>query len=172
MKEQPIPSTSYVHPTAAVIGDVHIGEHVFVGPHATLRADEPGSSIRIGDHCNIQDGVIVHALRDSSVTIGPRTSLSHGCLVHGPCSIGSDCFVGFKSIVFRSRIEDGVFIKYSAIIEDVTIPRNKFVASSRSVNTRLKALFLRGKHADDRAFAENVINVNGIMLKKYLSGQF
>lgn len=168
MPKKKVPATSYVHPTAVIIGNVTIGEYVFVGPHATLRADEPGSSICIGEHCNVQDGVIVHALTNSSVVIGDRTSLSHGCLIHGPCTIGIDCFVGFKSIVFRATIADGVFIKYSAILENVTIRKNAFIDSSRVVNTPIKALLLRRKRSSEEAFAENVRQVNSMMLHKYL----
>ncbi|MFZ1608386.1 MAG: phenylacetic acid degradation protein PaaY, partial [Rhodoferax sp.] len=31
--------TAYVHPTAVLIGDVHIGANCYVGPNASLRGD-------------------------------------------------------------------------------------------------------------------------------------
>ena len=37
-----VDTTSYIHPTAVVIGKVRIGKNVFVGPGAVIRADEPG----------------------------------------------------------------------------------------------------------------------------------
>lgn len=83
-----IDKTAYINPTAMIIGKVSIGKNVFVAPGEVIRADEPGSSVSIGDNSNIQDRVIIHALGNSSVIIGKNTSLSHGCIVHGPCKIG------------------------------------------------------------------------------------
>ena len=68
-----------------------MGKNVFVGPLAVLRADEPDSSIIIGDNCNIQDRVVLHSLEDSLVLIEESTSLAHGCIIHGPCKIGNNC---------------------------------------------------------------------------------
>lgn len=50
-----IADSSHVDETASITGDVRIGEEVYVGPCASLRADE-ASPIIIGDKCNIQDG--------------------------------------------------------------------------------------------------------------------
>ncbi|MBU0952022.1 MAG: hypothetical protein KKH91_04250 [Elusimicrobia bacterium] len=83
--------SAFVHPTAVIIGNVKIGKQVFVGPDAVIRADEPKSSIFIGANCNVQDRVIVHALQNTSVYVDNNSSLSHGCIVHGPCKIGKKC---------------------------------------------------------------------------------
>ena len=67
--------TAYIDPTALLIGNVHIGPQVFVGPYAVIRADETDDKgqvqpIDIADECNVQDGVIIHALGGSGVKIG------------------------------------------------------------------------------------------------------
>lgn len=124
-----IDKTAYIDPTAMIIGKVSIGKNVFVAPGAIIRADEPGSSVSIGDNSNIQDRVIIHALENSSVIIGKNTSLSHGCIVHGPCKIGKNCFVGFGSVVSRVLIKDNVFIKSLAVIEGVKILAKKLITS-------------------------------------------
>jgi carbonic anhydrase/acetyltransferase-like protein (isoleucine patch superfamily) len=36
-----VASTATIHPSAVVIGNVHIDEKVFVGLNAVIRADEP-----------------------------------------------------------------------------------------------------------------------------------
>ena len=84
-----IAPTAYVHPTAMVIGRVHIGERAFVGPHAVIRADEagPGGTIEpivIGESANVQDCAIIHALGGTGVDIGRGTSIAHAAVVHGP----------------------------------------------------------------------------------------
>lgn len=53
--------TAYIHPLAAVIGNVHLGNKVMVAPAASVRGDE-GQPIWVGDHANVQDGVVIHAL--------------------------------------------------------------------------------------------------------------
>ncbi|MBU4305987.1 MAG: carbonate dehydratase, partial [Candidatus Omnitrophica bacterium] len=106
-----IDKTTYIDPTAMVIGKVKIGKNVFVAPGAVIRADETGSSITVKDNCNIQDRVIIHALENTSVLIEENTSLAHGCIIHGPCKIGKKCFIGFGSVVFKSEIGEKSLIK-------------------------------------------------------------
>ena len=99
-----IDDSAYIDSTAVIIGKVDIGKNVFIGPGAVVRADELGSSITIKDNCNIQDRVIIHALENTSVLIEENTSLVHGCIVHGPCKIGKNCFIGFGSVVFNAEV--------------------------------------------------------------------
>ena len=113
-----VPPTAYIDPTAQVIGHVKIGQYVFVGPNAVIRADEQDDSghvcpIIVEDECNVQDGVIIHALAGTEVTIGQRTSLAHGAIVHGPCRIDEDSFIGFGAVVFI--IANSIFIFISAV---------------------------------------------------------
>ncbi len=49
-----VSDTAYVSESAVIIGNVIIGEQVFIAPHASIRADEPGSQIIIGNGCNIR----------------------------------------------------------------------------------------------------------------------
>jgi carbonic anhydrase len=155
-----IAASAFIHPSAIILGQVNIGEHVFVGPYAVIRADEPNSSIQIGDNCNIQDAVIVHALRDSKVLIGSNTSLSHGCLVHGPCQIGNNCFIGFRSIVFRAQLQDNIFIRHLAVIENVLIPSSKIVESQQLVDDQQKTENLNQLGEDEIQFMNKVIETN------------
>ena len=59
--EPVIDPTSYVHPLAAVIGNVILGKNIMVSPCASVRGDE-GQPLFVGDDSNVQDGVIIHAL--------------------------------------------------------------------------------------------------------------
>ena len=85
--------TAYVDRTAQIIGLVQIGPRVFIGPNVVIRADEVDNNgevkpIVVEAECNVQDGVIIHALAGAPVRIGSRTSLTHGSIVHGPCILG------------------------------------------------------------------------------------
>jgi hypothetical protein len=61
VSEPVIDPTAYVHPLAAVIGNVTLGKNVMVSPFAAVRGDE-GQPLYIGDDANVQDGVVIHAL--------------------------------------------------------------------------------------------------------------
>ena len=61
VSEPNVDPTAYVHPLAAVIGNVEIGKRVMVSPFAAVRGDE-GQPLYVGDESNVQDGVIIHAL--------------------------------------------------------------------------------------------------------------
>ncbi|MBD3425605.1 MAG: carbonate dehydratase [Candidatus Omnitrophica bacterium] len=158
---------SYIHPTAVIIGNVKIGKKVFVAPGAVIRADEPGSSIFIEDCCNIQDRVIIHGLEGSRVLIKERTSVAHGAIVHGPCIIGENCFIGFGSIVFDADIGNDVIIKHSVVIEKSKIPPSKIADSGMIISGRSDADRLRDVDQKTKEFAENVIKVNLELARSY-----
>ena len=133
-----IDSTAYIDPSAQIIGNVRIGRRVFIGPNAVIRADESGKSdrvevIEIGHECNVQDGVIIHALADTEVIIGQRTSLAHGCIIHGPCRLGEGCFVGFRAVVYNAVLGDGVFVGASAVVQAVELASKTLVPPAASL---------------------------------------
>jgi len=97
MERMPTVSTSaYVNESASIIGDVRIGEGVYVAPGVSLRADE-GPPIIIGDECNIQDCAVFHGILGSTIIPERRTSVAHDAIIHGPTTIKDQCFLGFNS---------------------------------------------------------------------------
>jgi len=162
-----IDSSAFIHPTAVIIGNVRIGKNVFVGPWAVIRADEPETSIVIGDNCNVQDRVIVHALQHTSVSVADGASLSHGCIVHGPAKIGKKCFVGFGSVVFNAELGDGVVVKHLAVIEEAVIPDGKYVCPLQLVNSKAKVKSLKNADKNNKSFVDKVVSVNLKLTKGY-----
>jgi len=162
-----IDKTAYIDPTAVIIGQVNIGKNVFVGPGAVIRADEIESSISISDGSNIQDRVIIHALGNSSVIIGKNTSLSHGCIIHGPCKIGKGCFIGFGSVIFKANIKDNVFIKSLVVIEGVMIPDKKLIPNGAIVSSPKAVELLQSISKEEIVFARRVTKANLWLAKGY-----
>lgn len=81
-----IAESAYVDRTAIICGKVVIGENVFVGPYAVIRADEVDKDggmqpISIGANSNIQDGVVIHSKSGAAVIIGENTSIAHRSIV-------------------------------------------------------------------------------------------
>jgi carbonic anhydrase/acetyltransferase-like protein (isoleucine patch superfamily) len=124
---------THISEHAVVMGNVTIGDKVFIAPNATIRCDEPCSEIIIGPECNIQDNVVIHSLTGCKVLIGAGTSIGHGSIIHGPCEIGERCFIGFGSVVFKSVLGDDVMVMHRSLVEDTIVPRRSLVPSGAIV---------------------------------------
>jgi carbonic anhydrase/acetyltransferase-like protein (isoleucine patch superfamily) len=105
----------FIAPTAAVIGDVHIGENSSVWFNVTIRGDV--NKIRIGARTNIQDGTVIHVDRKKYGTfIGDDTTVGHSAVVHA-CTVGNGCLIGIKSCVLDGAvIEDGAMVAAGALV--------------------------------------------------------
>lgn len=163
-----IDNLAFVHSTAVVIGNVQIGARVFVGPNAVIRADEPDpdgnvAPIVIESDANIQDGVIIHALAGSQVRIGKGASVAHGAVIHGPCEVGMNSFIGFKSIVFNATLGCGVVVLHQALVEGVSIPDGIHVPSTMAVANEKDLQYLLPVSSELAAFAEKVRRVNNFL---------
>ena len=96
-----IDAGAYVHPLAAVIGDVTIGAGTSVWPSAVLRGDY--GTIVVGARTSIQDGAIVHATHDKATRIGDECVIGHLAHLEG-CTIEDRCLVGSGSIVLHDVV--------------------------------------------------------------------
>ena len=165
--------TAYIDPTARVIGKVRIGADVYLGPYSVVRADEANdrgdvSPIVIEPECNIQDGVIIHALAGTSVTIGRRTSLTHGCIIHAPCAIGQACFIGFRAVVYEATLGDGVFVGAGSVIQAIKLVPKTLIPPGASVLSKGDVLRLADVTGPtEQLFVENVIAANLKLAKGY-----
>ncbi len=168
--ELPIISPSaYVSESAVITGNVIIGEQVFIAPHASIRADEPGSAIIIGKGCNIQDNVIIHALTNTKVVVGDHTSLSHGCIVHGPADVGKNCFIGFGAVIFDCSIGDSCFVSHRALVRGVNIASGRAVKDGAVVVGQIEADRLEEVTAEHTEFASSVVRTNIMLAESYRS---
>ncbi|MBA3540961.1 MAG: hypothetical protein H0T79_15220, partial [Deltaproteobacteria bacterium] len=167
--------TAYVHPTASVIGWVELGREVNVAADTSIRADE-GAPFYIGDRSNVQDGVVIHALKDKwvmvegrrwAIYIGADCSLAHQALVHGPSMVGAHTFIGFKAIVHDSIVGEGCFIGHGALVAGVEIPPRKRVPSGWVVDSPEKVAELPDVEDAHAHFNEDVVQVNRGLVVAY-----
>ena len=87
----------YLADTAAIIGNVVMGDDCSVWFGAVLRGDV--NSIRIGNRVNIQDNSTIHTtFEDSVAEIGDDVTIGHNVVVHG-ARIESNALVGIGSIL-------------------------------------------------------------------------
>jgi carbon dioxide concentrating mechanism protein CcmM len=178
--EPAIDPSVYIHPLTNVIGDVRIGTQVHIAPGVSIRADE-GMPFYIGANVNIQDGVVIHGLEQGRVTgddgepysvwISDNASITHMALIHGPAYVGKGCFIGFRSTVFNARVGDGCIVMSHALIENVEIPADKYVASGSVVIHQQQADRLPHVQEADSKFARHVVGINQKLRQGYLCAE-
>src|SRR3569623_771152 len=88
--------SAFVHPQAAVTGNVVIGRDVYVGPGAASRGDWGG--IVVEDGCNVQENCTVHMFPGVTVVLEQRAHVGHGAIVHG-ARIGRNALIGMNAVV-------------------------------------------------------------------------
>jgi phenylacetic acid degradation protein len=88
--------SSFIHPQAAVTGNVIIGKNVYVGPGAAIRGDWGG--IVIEDGCNVQENCTIHMFPGVTVLLKEGAHIGHGAVIHGAV-IGRNCLIGMNSVI-------------------------------------------------------------------------
>lgn len=88
--------SSYVHPQAAVTGNVIIGKDVYIGPGAAIRGD--WGRIEIHDGCNVQENCTIHMFPGVTVVLEASAHIGHGAIIHGG-HIGKNCLIGMNAVV-------------------------------------------------------------------------
>jgi carbonic anhydrase/acetyltransferase-like protein (isoleucine patch superfamily) len=99
---------TYLHPSAQVIGDVHIGRDSSIWCNTVLRGDV--NRIVIGECSNIQDFAMGHVSHKSAAKpagsplhIGNYVTIGHSVILHG-CTIEDECLIGMGSIVMDDAV--------------------------------------------------------------------
>lgn len=91
-----IHESSFVHPLAAVTGNVVIGKNCYVGPGAAIRGD--WGAIVLEDGVNIQENCTVHMFPGKSIVLKEGAHVGHGAVVHG-ANLGRNCLIGMNSVI-------------------------------------------------------------------------
>jgi carbonic anhydrase/acetyltransferase-like protein (isoleucine patch superfamily) len=118
-----IAASAYIDPAAIVIGDVEIGDESSVWPCTVIRGD--AHWIRIGRRTNIQDGCVLHVMRDEwPLTLGDNVTVGHGVILHG-CTVESRVLVGMGCVIMNgARIGSGSIIAAGTLVPERTeVPR-------------------------------------------------
>lgn len=110
--------TYYQAPTAAVLGDVELGDGVSVWFSSVVRGDE--NRIKIGNQTNIQENCTVHVEEGHPVLVGERVTVGHNTILHG-CTIGDETMIGMGSIIMNgAEIGTHCFIGAGSLVTEGT----------------------------------------------------
>lgn len=121
--------TAFVHETASLIGDVHIGPGCYVGPFASLRGDF--GRIVVGEGSNIQDSCVLHVFPEKETRLEPRSHIGHAAVLHG-CHIGSNALIGIGASILDDAVigEDSLVGAGSVVTAGTIIPPRSLVLGS------------------------------------------
>jgi carbonic anhydrase/acetyltransferase-like protein (isoleucine patch superfamily) len=112
--EPDIHPDAYVHPDAVIIGSVTIGAFSSVWPGAVLRGDD--GSITVGDRTSIQDGSVIHTTAVAPTKIGSGCVIGHMVHLEG-CLIEDGALIGNGSVVLiLARVGMGAIVGSNAVV--------------------------------------------------------
>lgn len=120
-----VKESSFIHPQASVIGNVIIGENVYIGPSAVIRGD--WGQIIIEDGCNVQENCTIHMFPGTTVTLKKGAHIGHGAIIHGG-TIGENCLIGMNSVIM-----DDVIMESECIIGALSFVPAKMHLPKRSL---------------------------------------
>ena len=117
-----IHESTFVHPLAAITGNVIIGKNCYIGPGAAIRGD--WGEIILEDGVNVQENCTVHMFPGKSIVLKEGAHVGHGAVIHG-ANLGRNCLIGMNTVIMDdARIGDECivgamsFVKAETVFED------------------------------------------------------
>lgn len=156
---QRFPEAAWIHESAAVFGDVTIGEGASLWPGVVVRAEL--QSVTIGRFVNLQDHVMVHIGYETPTVIGDYASITHRVVLHG-CTIGANCLIGIGATVMDGAVigANSIVAGHAFVREGQIIPPNSIVMGTPAKVVRTADNFIANRmnawlyHRNASAYAE------------------
>jgi phenylacetic acid degradation protein len=127
--------TSFVHPTAVLIGDVIVGPGCYIGPGASMRGDFGRLVMHVGG--NLQDNCVVHGFPGTDTVMEEDAHIGHGAVLHG-CTVKRNALVGMNAVVM-----DGAVIGESAFVAAMAFVKAGFAVPPRTLVAGIPAKIMR-----------------------------
>lgn len=126
-KTPQLDQTVFLAETAAITGDVTMGEHSSAFYGVSARGDS--APIAVGARSNLQDNVVLHADEGFPCTIGEDVSVGHAAVVHG-ATVGDGALIGMNATVLNgATVGAGSLVAANSMVpEGMDIPPNSLVA--------------------------------------------
>lgn len=160
----------YLAKSAAVLGDVRIGDHASVWYNATVRGDI--NYIEIGQYTNIQDNAVLHLADDFPCIIGDYVTVGHSAIVHA-CTIRNEVLIGMGAVVLDGAVvgEQSLVGAKALVTQGAKIPPGSLVLGApakvvRELTARERAglRLWAAKYAENAAYClKHGINVGGVL---------
>jgi len=155
----------YLAETAAVIGDVVLGDDVSIWYGAVVRGD--CHFIRVGDRSNIQDNCVLHVTQKTHPTIlEEEVTLGHAAVVHG-ATVRRGALIGIRATVMDGAdVGESAFIGAGALVTPRTKvpPRTLWLGSPAKqarVLTEAEVEDLAHYHRNYLGYKEEYFRIDG-----------
>jgi phenylacetic acid degradation protein len=124
-----IHESAFVHPQAAVTGNVIIGKDVYIGPGAAIRGD--WGKIIIEDGCNVQENCTLHMFPGTTVWLKSSAHIGHGAIIHG-ATIGSNSLIGMNAVIMDDVVigDECIVGALSFIAAETIVPNRKIIVGN------------------------------------------
>ncbi|MCF8262608.1 MAG: transferase hexapeptide repeat family protein [Melioribacteraceae bacterium] len=124
-----IHKSAFIHPQAAVTGNVIIGKDVYIGPGAAIRGD--WGEIIIEDGCNVQENCTIHMFPGITVILRKSAHIGHGAIIHG-AEIGENSLIGMNAVIMDKVTigKECIIGALSFIPTEMQIPNRKVVVGN------------------------------------------
>lgn len=118
--------SSFVHPLAAVTGNVIIGKNCYIGPGAAIRGD--WGEIVLEDGVNVQENCTVHMFPGKSIVLQKSAHIGHGAIIHG-ANLGENCMIGMNAVIMDAAFvgKDSIVGAMSFVKAEMQIPERSLV---------------------------------------------
>ena len=144
--------SSFVHPLAAVTGNVIIGENCYIGPGAAIRGD--WGEIILENGVNVQENCTVHMFPGKSIVLKQGAHVGHGAIIHG-ANLGRNTMVGMNSVIMDGAvIADECIVGAMAFVkaESVFAPRQLIVGNPAKAFKEVSQQMLAWKTAGTKLY--------------------
>lgn len=120
---------SFVHPLAAVTGNVIIGKDCYIGPGAAIRGD--WGQIILEDGVNVQENCTIHMFPGKSITLKEGAHIGHGAIIHG-AQIGKNVLVGMNTVIMDDALigDESIVGAMSFVKAETNIPKRSLVVGN------------------------------------------
>ena len=121
--------SSFVHPLAAVTGNVIIGKNCYIGPGAAIRGD--WGQIILEDGVNVQENCTIHMFPGKSITLKESAHIGHGAIIHG-AQIGKNVLVGMNTVIMDDAVigDESIVGAMSFVKAETSIPNRSLVVGN------------------------------------------
>lgn len=121
--------SAFVHENATVVGNVVVGQYVYIGPSAVIRGD--WGSVTIEDGCNVQENCTIHMFPGVNVLLRESAHVGHGAVIHG-ATLGRNCMVGMNAVVMDNAVigDESLVGALCFVPAEMVVPARKIVVGN------------------------------------------
>lgn len=90
------------------------------------------------------------------MVIGPRCTVAHGVIIHGPCTVGEGCFLALRSVLYNATLEDSVWVGIGAIVMKSNVLSHTMIPAGSVIRSESDVRNFRLTHSKEEEYKADV----------------